>query len=139
LSVNKKAALEFYEAQRVEDFDRLRAILTPDMVWWLPASTQEAIGAPDALRGADQVIEFNKKLLGGMYKPDLNKQFVMRFLIEEDDKVAAFYTLKTVTPSGKPYENEYAAVSIIKDGKVAEHWTYVDTAHAFKSLLPDPL
>ena len=137
ISANKQVALDFLEALRSENFDKLRAVIKDDIAWWLPPSTRKVLGFPDAVRGADNVIKFVKSLLTSTYQSDDQKQFIIREIVAENNLVAVRHTLRTVSPQGLPYENEYFSLSRIENAKLAEQWTYTDTAHTYEDLVTD--
>jgi len=135
-SKNKQVAREFLESLEKDDVGRLRAVISQDIVWHLAQSLKKALGFPEAIRGADAVVTWLNGLNTNMYKEIQKKRFIIHEMIEEGDKVAVVWKLSTMTPSGKPYTNDYIYLCRIANGKVAEMTTYNDTAHAYEEMLP---
>jgi ketosteroid isomerase-like protein len=55
-------------------------------------------------------------------------------LVAEGDIVVSHHTMRTVTAAGDEYENEFAFIFRLEDGRIAEIWEHLDTAHSYASL-----
>jgi len=110
------------------DADALAPLMTEDIVWWSPTSASR-FGVERPLVGRDAVVRIFTGGLG-LYKAGTITWEVHQ-LIADDTNIAVAFTRRSLTAAGKPYENEYCFVLRHVDGRIAEGWEYVDTAHAF--------
>ena len=105
--------------------------LTDDVVYWLPQSV-ETIGIPERYEGRQAVLSMLSEAALKYYVPE-TMTFDYHSSIAEADRVAAHFTLRAKTVTGKDYENHYQILYRCQDGLIAEVWEYFDTAY-FRSF-----
>jgi ketosteroid isomerase-like protein len=118
------------------DADALAPLLHDDIVWWSPASASRK-GAPRPINGRDDVVRIFCGGLG-LYRAGTITWQVDQLIVDTSDptvtRVAAVFSRRSLTAAGHPYENQYCFVLLVRDGRVAEGWEFVDTAHAFDQI-----
>lgn len=124
LKDNKELVVEFIEAMRTSNVDKLRTMITADFSWWI-------IGKPEYLATAG---EHDTAFFLGFFKgselfPD-GTDFKTTSMISEGNVVAAEAEFKAKTVMGTNYENSYHFLFIIENGKVKRMKEYMDTYHA---------
>lgn len=125
-----------------EDFSNL---ITDDVTWWIPTSAAAMNSArlhstegDRAVRGRDAVTTMLFK--SGFYRdrrssPEYDPMtYEFHHVLADGDMAVSHHTLRTTTMAGDPYENNYAFVFRLEDGKIAEVWEHLDTAHSYISL-----
>jgi ketosteroid isomerase-like protein len=135
------------EAMADYDADALAPLMHDDVVWWSPASAGR-FGVPRPITGRDEVIGIFCGSLGlyraGTITWDIDQLIAglpaatgaaddtSRDVTEDgSSRVAVVFTRRSLTAAGKPYENQYCFVLRLVEGRIAEGWEFVDTAHAF--------
>ena len=121
---NKKIVIDFIEAMRTSNVDKLKTMITDDFSWWI-------IGKPEYLATAG---EHDTAFFLGFFKgsdlfPD-GTDFKTTSMISEGNKVAAEAEFKAKTAMGTDYENYYHFLFIIENGKIKRMKEYMDTYHA---------
>ena len=104
--------------------------MADDVTWWAPQST-EARGLARPVKGREQVIAL--LMTRGLFKPD-GRTWSIHHLVAEGDVVAAHATMRAETVNGHPYENQYVFMFRIQQGRIAEVWEHLDTAHLYALL-----
>ena len=119
------------------DADALAPLLHDDIVWWSPVSASRK-GAPRPINGRDDVVRIFCGGLGlyraGTITWDIDHLIVDTSSRADDARVAVVFTRRSLTAAGNPYENQYCFVLLLRAGRIAEGWEFVDTAHAFAQI-----
>jgi ketosteroid isomerase-like protein len=116
------------------DIDALRASFTPDATW----SLRGDLPVSGTWTGPTEILD---GFLAAMVdRLDTSKPFTqeVRGIVADGDTVVAEWTSRATTRDGHPYENDYAVVFVVRDGKVAAVREYFDTGYARRVLFGDP-
>jgi len=115
-------ALDFFEALSSGELDRLRPFLTETSVW--KPMVRDIPGAGE-YHGSD-IIDTFLAPVRGMFKPGGPKVLVSAIL-SDGDMVAVESTSIGETQDGKVYDNSYAWIFRLKDGKLDRLHEYMDS------------
>jgi ketosteroid isomerase-like protein len=111
----------------------LTKFLHDDVAWTFP------IGAGRGVGGTHNGIDAVAKLLSAIFTKVYNSEsFEYQFhgFFGDSEFAAAHYCVKAETAWGATYENEYALLVRVRDGRISELWEYLDTAHADDQMYP---
>ncbi|MFF5293071.1 nuclear transport factor 2 family protein [Paractinoplanes globisporus] len=125
---------DYVAALQKGDIDGLRASFTPDATWWLPGD----LPVSGTWTGPGEILDV---FLAAMVdRLDAGKPLTQELtgLVADGDTVVAEWTSRATTRDGRPYENDYAVVFVVRDGKIAAVREYFDTAYAKRVLFGDP-
>lgn len=124
LKENKELVVEFIEAMRTSNVDKLKTMITDDFSWWI-------IGKPEylATAGEHDTEYFLAFFKGSELFPE-GTDFKTTSMISEGNIVAAEAEFRAKTAMGTDYENYYHFKFIIENGKVKRMKEYMDTYHA---------
>ncbi len=88
-------------------------------------------------RGRDQIVdEFLGGLVGALFDTG-SHVFEFPTMLAEGDTAVLEWRVHARTAVGRPYENDYCGLFVIRDGKIASVREYLDTHYAAKLLFPD--
>jgi ketosteroid isomerase-like protein/NTP pyrophosphatase (non-canonical NTP hydrolase) len=126
----RELVAELWDVLGKGDRDRLLEILDPDVVWNLPRSVPDG----NQHRGAETVAD----QLGG----DLPKRMfdmrtfrpTIRKLLADGDTAVVLLNIQATTKTGADYDNEYAWVYTVADGRITEITEYADTLVAARAM-----
>lgn len=121
-NANEQIALDFFTALSTGDLEKLRPFLTEDSVW--EPMVRDIPGA-GSYRG-NQIIDDFLGPVRGMFAPGDPKVHVGTIL-SDGDIVVVESTSTGHTADGRVYDNRYAWVFRMKDGKVARLHEYMDS------------
>lgn len=119
---NREIVRQFYEAGNRGDMETCIGLIADDIVW-------TNIGATSLSGTYRGKAELQEKLLGplfGQLKEGITT--TVHRLIAEGDFVVAQTSGVAETLDGRPYNNTYCWVIVMRDGKFAEVTEYLDTA-----------
>ena len=128
----------------------LRQLVTADPTWWIPRSSADRsaarIGTSTGERAVHGWDSISRMLYGsGFYRdrrssPEYDPMaYDFHQILVDGDFAVSHHTMKTVTSAGHDYQNEFVFVFRFEDGRIAEVWEHLDTAHSYASLgLDDP-
>ncbi len=123
---NEQLIVDFFDTLNAEDLDGLRPLLHPDATW-TPMSTQDIPGA-GAHKGHKGIIdEFLAPVRGLFVGKD--PQNTISSLFSKGNMVACETHGVGTFVGGKTYDNHYAWLVEIKDGKIFAIREYMDTAY----------
>ena len=106
--------------------------LTEDVDWFIPGPP-ERLGYAGARRGREQVLQFFVALDAALEF----LKFEPREYVAEGDKVVAFgHNHDRAKATGRLFENEWACLFVVRDGKIAKVRMYEDTAAFIIALEP---
>jgi ketosteroid isomerase-like protein len=118
---NRKIVQQFYEAGNRGDMETCMGLIADDIVWQNSGTTLLS----GTFRGK---AELQERLLGplfGQLKEGIRT--TVHRLIAEGDVVVAQTSGTAATLDGRPYNNTYCWVIVIRDGQFAEVTEYMDT------------
>lgn len=134
---NKKVIERFQQAlarsMRGEHVE-LEQWFCEDAVWHLPHSTTRMIDSAD-LHGRATIVAMMREGVAQFYEP-ATIHFDCHHLTAEEDRVHLHFTMRARTSRGQHYENRYQTLFVLRGGRIAEAWEYLDTALLF-SLFTD--
>jgi uncharacterized protein len=120
---NVDVVREAYEAVGRGDIPVLLDLLTDDVEWTLQGPS--VIPFAGTRRGREGVVEFFS-LLGETVE---FQQFEPREFVAQGDTVVVLgFESNLIKPTGRTFEQEWAHVYTLRDGKVAKHRALEDTA-----------
>ena len=120
---NAEVVQETYEAVGRGDIPALLDLLTEDVQWTFQGPS--TIPFAGARRGREGVAEFFS-LVGGNLE---FQEFEPRKFVAQGDTVAVLgFERSLVKPTGRTFEQEWAHIYKLRDGKVAEFLALEDTA-----------
>ncbi len=120
---NVDVVREAYEAVGRGDIPALLDLLTEDVEWTLQAPA--VIPFAGTRRGREGVAEFFS-LLGETVE---FQRFEPREFVAQGDTVAVLgFERNLIKPTGRTFEQEWAHVYTLRDGKIAKHRALEDTA-----------
>jgi ketosteroid isomerase-like protein len=131
----KEAVHGVLAAYAASDADALRALLTDDVVWWVPPSA--AGRYPRPISGIDAVLA----VLAGpslAYRKPTIRWTVHHVVGDEGDIVMANASMNAVLINGNPYANDYCYVFRFQGDRIAEGTEYADTAYAMQLASAPP-
>jgi uncharacterized protein len=111
------------------DVDRIAASFAPEATWTLHGTLPLA----GVRRGREAIMEF---LLGagGLYEPGTQRFSFGEITAEHDRAVLEWNVQGTAAATGRPYDNDYCGVFVIRDGHIVAVREYLDTLHAADTL-----
>ena len=120
---NVDVVQETYEAVGRGDIPALLDLLTDDVEWTLQGPS--VIPFAGTRRGREGVVEFFS-LLGETVE---FQQFEPREFVAQGDTVVVLgFERNLIKPTGRTFEQEWAHVYTLRDGKIAKHRALEDTA-----------
>ena len=132
-AANKELVLRYMKASQSRDFALMRELLTEDAVRYFP---RPGFRTKATTEGRDNIT-------GNVPHVNLYKDGTMKMNIENmiatDRFVVVQFSMTAITARDESYENYYAQVFEIRDGKVAKYWEYCDTLYGAKLLRPEML
>jgi len=125
--------------------DEFLTIVTDDPTWWIPQSAADKnaarLGIAVGERGVHGREAITKMLFSsGFYRdrrssPEYDPMsYDFHQILVDGDHAVSHHTMKTVTGTGADYQNEFVFVLRFEDGRIAEVWEHLDTAHSYASL-----
>jgi len=129
-ATNAERVREFFETLSTGDLEALRPLIHPDGSW---EATGKSIPGAGITRGRDRIIDEFLAPVRGLFVPGDPKIEIVR-LFSEGPWVAAETEAHGTLSNGKPYDNRYAWIIEIKDGKVFALREYMDTAYILAQL-----
>ena len=130
---NKRLVASYFEAIGAADLDRVASMMAPDLHFRCAGGT----GAQDSVvfDSPDELLVDLRHNLGQLYDPEVGIDPEILNLTAEEDRVAAEVRIRGRSAhSGEPYDNLYAFLFWIRDGKFREIHEHLDTAYAVKQL-----
>jgi len=108
------------------DLESLRRSFTPDATWYL----RGGLPTSGTWTGPAEIIDtFLARMMSRLDVTAPLSQEVTS-LVADGNTVLAEWTSRATTSRGAPYENEYAVVFVVREGKIAAVREYFDTAYA---------
>lgn len=127
-SVNKQAVATFLEALGKGDSDRMAEVLAPDV-----EACAMGVGSFSITRDRATILEAAGMLMAAI---PAGIAFEIVSLIEEGNRVVAEVKGRSLLADGTPYNNSYAFVAEMADGKIAHINEYYCTLLVEQVLVP---
>ncbi|MDX0585348.1 nuclear transport factor 2 family protein [Sinorhizobium medicae] len=124
---NKRVAREFCDHFRKSNAEGLIDGMTDDATWWVNGKPH--LFPSSGTKTKEEAAKMFRNMLSA-YTDGLDMRIVS--IIGEGDIVAAETRSHAITKTGKVYENEYAFLFTIRDGKVAKVREYTDLLHVME-------
>jgi ketosteroid isomerase-like protein len=133
LASNKRLVSSYFEAIGAADLERIASMMAPDLRFRCAGGT----GARDSVvfNSPDELLVDLRHNLGQLYDPDVGIAPEILNLTAEEDRVAAEVRIRGRSAhTGEPYDNLYAFLFWIRDGRFSEIHEHLDTAYAVQKL-----
>jgi uncharacterized protein len=126
-----RAVVEAYVANLQKgDLDALRASFVPDATWWLRGD----LPTSGTWTGPAEILDgFLAQMTERLDTTQPLTQELTR-IVADGEYAVAEWTSRATTRSGKRYENDYAVVFHVRDGRIASVREHFDTAYAARVL-----
>jgi len=121
---NRETALSFIEAHAQGDWQLVESALADDATWQMGEST--------VYRGREQISAVSRQEASLLDMTSVSSE--IRHIAGEGNMVVVETTLRATSVKGKPYENLYANILEMKNGKVQAWREYFDRGLAKKVL-----
>jgi len=131
-TTDSRAVLQSYlDALVAGDLGRIADSFTEDATWSLHGTLPLA----GVRRGRRAIVEFLTSA-AALYTPG-SQSFTFGDITAEGERaVLEWRVTGTASATGLPYANEYCAVFVIRQGRIAEVREYLDSLHAAETLFP---
>ena len=134
LERNKRLVASYFEAIGASDLDGVASLMAPDVRIRCAGGT----GARDSVvfHSPEELLVDLRHNLGRLYDPAVGIQPEVLSLTAEEDRVAAEVRIRGRSAhTGEAYDNLYAFVFWIRDGKFREIHEHLDTLYVVEKLL----
>jgi ketosteroid isomerase-like protein len=131
---NKQLVREYFDAIAASDFDRVAAMMAPDLVFWCAGGT----GAVESVvfRSPEALITDLQHSMRELYDPEFGLRPEIRSLTAEEDRVAAEVRIQGRSiQTGGPYDNLYAFLFWLEGDRFTRIHEHLDTAYVSRTLL----
>lgn len=130
MNSNAKAVLQRYlDALVAGDLAAIEDSFAPDATWWLHGT----LPLSGTRRGRAEILEF---LLGAgsLYQPG-TQEFEFGDITADGERAVLEWRVRAIaSATGKPYDNSYAGVFVVRDGRIVEVREYLDSLYAAEVL-----
>jgi uncharacterized protein (TIGR02246 family) len=126
---SRSVILRYVAALQAGDAETVRDSFAEDATWWLGGD----LPVSGTWAGRDAILGEFLGQVRELFEPGWTS-IEVRGLIAEGERVALEWTTRGRTAAGADYENEYAAVFVLRDGRIAEVREYTDTQLAARVL-----
>ena len=120
----------FFETLSAGDLEGLRQQLHADASW---EATSKSIPGAGIKCGRDNIIDEFLAPIRGLFLPGDPKVEILR-IFSKGGWVAAETEAHGTLASGKPYDNRYAWIVEVRDGKICTLREYMDSAYILQQL-----
>lgn len=124
---NKRVVREFCDHFSKSNADGLIDAMTDDATWWVNGKPH--LFPSSGTKTKEEAAKMFRNMLSA-YTDGLDMQIVS--IIGEGDIVAAEARSHAMTKAGRVYENEYAFLFTIRDGKISKVREYTDLLHVLE-------
>jgi hypothetical protein len=127
---SRAVVLDYVSALDRGDPGELRAMFTSDATWWLSGDLPTS-GTWTGPKGI--IDDFLAAMMGSL---DLSRPVTreVKRVLADGDAVAVEWTTRATTSAGASYENDYAFVFEVREGRISAVREYFDTAKAHRLL-----
>jgi ketosteroid isomerase-like protein len=114
--------------------DAARDLLAEDAQWHLPPTTEiPGVAVDGVVHGRDAIHGIQQRAREIYDAPTIRT--TLRNLLADGDWVTLQYRMECRAANGNPYEQEYAFLFEVHDGRVTTIWDYYDTALVERAVL----
>ncbi|MEB2847996.1 nuclear transport factor 2 family protein [Rhizobiales bacterium RZME27] len=124
---NKRVVREFCDHFKKSNADGLINAMTDDATWWVNGKPH--LFPSSGMKTKEEAAKMFRNMLSA-YTDGLDMRIVS--IIGEGDIVATETRSHATTRTGKVYENEYALLFTIRDGRIAKVREYTDLLHVLE-------
>jgi uncharacterized protein len=126
MSDNAETVLRRYLDALVDgDLAAIEDSFAPDATWWLHGT----LPLSGTKRGRAEILEFLLSA-GSLYRPG-TQEFEFGDITAEGERAVLEWRVRAIgAATGKPYDNSYAGVFVVRDGRIVEVREYLDSLHA---------
>jgi ketosteroid isomerase-like protein len=126
MSTDAKAVLQRYlDALVAGDVAAIEDSFAPDATWWLHGT----LPLSGTKRGRAEIMDFLLNA-GSLYRPG-TQEFEFGDIIAEGDRAVLEWRVRAIAAAtGRPYDNSYAGVFVVRDGRIVQVREYLDSLHA---------
>lgn len=124
---NKRIVREFCDHFKNSDADGLIDAMADDATWWVNGKPH--LFPSSGIKAKEEAAAMLRNMLSA-YTDGLDMRIVS--MIGEGDMIAAEARSHGTTTTGKVYENEYAILFTIRDGKISKVREYTDLLHVLE-------
>jgi uncharacterized protein (TIGR02246 family) len=126
----RSVVAQYVAALQRADIEALRESFAPDATWWLRGD----LPTSGTWTGPDEILDgFLAKMTAQL---DTSKPLTqeLKHVIADGELAVAEWTSRATTSTGEAYENDYAVVFQVRQGKIIAVREYFDTAYASRVL-----
>lgn len=129
-TADARTVLQSYlDALVAGDHDAIAESFTEDATWSLHGDLPLA----GVRRGRQAILDFLLSA-GSLYTPGTQSYTFGEITAEGSRAVLEWHVKGIAAATGKPYDNEYCGVFVIREGRIAEVREYLDSLHAADTL-----
>ena len=129
-TTDARSVLQAYlDALLAGDLERIADSFAEDATWSLHGN----LPLSGVRRGREAILDFLTSA-GSLYAPGTQSLTFGQITAEENRAVLEWQVTGTASATGKAYDNEYCAVFVVRDGRIAEVREYLDSLHAAETL-----
>jgi ketosteroid isomerase-like protein len=128
----KSVVIRYVEAARDGMSAVIRQSFAPDATWEYPGD----LPLSGIYRGIDAIVG---TFLGGaaaLMAPGSSVTIELVSAIADSDRVAAEWTSRATSRTGRPYHNRNVGIFTVRGGKIVSVREYTDTLHVAQALFP---
>jgi uncharacterized protein len=129
MNESRSVILRYVAALQSGDADALRESFADDATWWLGGE----LPVSGTWSGRAQILGDFLGRARAAFEPGSITIDVTN-LLAEGEQVALEWTTRGRTAAGADYENAYAGIFIVRDGRIQAVREYTDTLHAQRVL-----
>jgi ketosteroid isomerase-like protein len=127
---SRAVVLGYVSALDRGDPQELRASFTPDATWWLSGD----LPTSGTWTGPKGIIDDFLAAMMGSLDPSRPVTRDLKRVLADGDAVAVEWSTRATARDGSPYENDYAFVFEVREGRICAVREYFDTAKAHRIL-----
>jgi ketosteroid isomerase-like protein len=138
---NASLATELFGAMIVGDYDRVAALIAPDVRFHYPQTFARQRAERDGLaptEGTDPVMEGSDVFVSMLQEAHRSRfesvEPEIVHVVAQGDVVVLLVLIRAVLRDGSTYENFYSYHMRFAGGRLQEQWDLLDTAHALRAF-----
>ena len=128
----KAVVRRFLEALWSGDRDTAKSVFADDAEWWFRPS----LGYKTPMHPVEAVDIVMDDMIG-RFDPDASFTVDLHHLFGEGGEVAAEYTARGTTRTGRNYEHRYLFRASVRDGQIVVVRPWADTKYFLETLMED--
>jgi ketosteroid isomerase-like protein len=129
----KEVVLNAWKTFSSRDAERIAALFTEDAEWIAPSgnATAVALEHTDHMIGAEQIARFISSEMHRLFS-EIDISF--RGVHADGNTVIVEERMRATLPGGKPYDNDYCFVFVVKGERIKEVTEYMDTRKGWRMI-----